>query len=184
MRLARLACAALGAALICAAPALAQDAAPSAAAIPAYGKFWLLPDAHEQPDPARDYKVVFDISGAPKAPDKVSPGLDRVARFVNLLTAGGVPDDKRHIVLVVHGGATDSVATDAVYAKRHEGMKNPNTPLIEALQAAGVGLRICGQAMTGSKLSPADLAPGVQVDLAALMTVTHLQFDGYAIIAD
>lgn len=173
-----------GAALLALAVLAAGPAAAQTAAIPAYGKFWLLPDAHEQPDPARDYKVVFDISGAPKSPDKVSPGLDRVARFVNLLTAGGVPDDKRHIVLVVHGGATDSVATDAAYAKRHDGATNPNTPLIEALQAAGVSLRICGQAMTGSKLTPADLAPGVQVDLAALMTVTHLQFDGYAIIAN
>jgi intracellular sulfur oxidation DsrE/DsrF family protein len=84
----------------------------------------------------------------------------------------------------VHGAATDSVAGDAAYAARHEGLKNPNTPLIAALQAAGVSVRICGQSMLGAKLAPADLAPGVEVDLAALMAVAHLQFQGYALMVD
>ncbi|WP_374569918.1 DsrE family protein [Phenylobacterium sp.] len=179
MNLSRLACAAFAFALCSAGAATAQTAA-----IPGYGSVAPLPDAREQPDAGRDYKAVFDISGAPKAPDKVTPGLDRAARLVNILTAGGVPADKRHIALVVHGGATDAVTTDEVYAKRHDGLKNPNTALIAALQAAGVSVRICGQSMHGRGYTPADLAPGVQVDLAALMTVTHLQLDGYALIVN
>lgn len=152
--------------------------------IPSFGKAVALPQAHEQPNPAIDYKVVFDISEGAKTPSGVTPGLDRVARFVNLLAAGGVDVAKRQIVLVVHGTATNSVATDEAYGRRHDGQKNPNMSLVSALQAAGVSVRICGQAMTGQKLSQADLTHGVQVDVAALMTVTHLQFQGYALIAE
>ena len=179
MHLSRLICAAVALALCCAGPASAQEAA-----IASFGAFTPLPQAQEQPDPTRDYKVVFDISGAAKTVDQVNPGLDRVARLVNMLAAGGVPAEKRRIALVVHGGATDSVASDAAYAKRHEGRKNPNTALIAALQAAGVSVRICGQAMNARGFQPADLAPGVQVDLAALMTTTHLQLDGYALVVN
>ncbi len=106
------------------------------------------------------------------------------ARLVNMLAAGGVPAGKRHIVTVVHGPATDAVVSDAAYAARHNGQKNPNTAMIAALQAAGVSVRICGQAMTGQKIAETELVRGVQLDLAALMTVTNLQFQGYALVAD
>lgn len=153
-------------------------------AVPAFGKFTPLPQAHEQPKPATDYKVVFDISEGAKSPDQPNPGLDRAARLVNMLAAGGVPAGKRHIVTVVHGPATDAMVSDAAYAARHNGQKNPNTAMIAALQAAGVSVRICGQAMTGQKIAETELARGVQLDLAALMTVTNLQFQGYALVAD
>lgn len=164
--------------------ALASSALAQSPAVAGYGKFTALPQAHEQPVASTDYKVVFDISEGAKAPDQVNPGLDRAARLVNMLAAGGVAPSKRHIVTVVHGAATDTMVSDTVYAARHGGQKNPNTPLIAALQAAGVSVRICGQAMTGQKIAQTDLAPGVQLDLAALMTVTNLQFQGYAYVAD
>jgi intracellular sulfur oxidation DsrE/DsrF family protein len=128
--------------------------------------------------------VVFDVSEGAKSPDQVNPGLDRAARLANMLAAGGVTAGKRHIVAVVHGAATDAVVSDTAYAARHSGQKNPNTALIAALQAGGVSVRICGQAMTGQKIAAPDLAPGVQLDLAALMTVTNLQFQGYALVVD
>lgn len=176
MRLTSFAAAALVASLA-ASPALAL-------AVPGYGQFAPLPDAHEQPDAVRDYKVVMDISAGPKSADKPNPGLDRAARLVNILSAGGAPRAHQHIVVVVHGPATDSVASDAIYAKRHDGLANPNTALIAGLQAAGVSVRICGQSMVGSGLAASDLAPGVQVDVAALMTVTDLQLDGYALVVN
>lgn len=171
----------LGLALVLcgAAPALAETSA-----IPDYGRFTPIPAAHEQPDPAIDYKVIFDVSQGAKAADAVSPGLDRAARLVNMLAAGGVPAEKRHLVVVVHGPATDAIASDAAYAERHDGMKNPNTPLIAALRDAGVSIRVCGQAMLARKLTPETLADGVQIDLAALMTVAHTQLQGYALVSN
>ena len=170
--------------LAAAAGLAAAPAHAAPASLADYGKFTPIPAAHEQADPAVDYRVIFDVSQGSKAPDAVSPGLDRAARLVNILAAAGVPAEKRHLVVVVHGPATDAIASDAAYAERHDGMTNPNTPLIEALQAAGVSIRVCGQAMLARKLTPETLADGVQVDLAALMTVVHTQLQGYALVSN
>lgn len=157
-------------------PAFAQ-------AVPGYGGFTPLPEAGEQPAPDRVYKVIFDVSqgGADDAPNR---GLDRVGRMVNMLAAGGVDADRREIVVVVHGAATLSVLSDSAWSARGKGAANPSSALIRALIAAGVQVRICGQAMVGNRVADDDLAPGVTVDLAALMTVVHHQQAGYALIAD
>lgn len=162
-------------ATITAGPALAQ-------AVPGYGGFAPLPQAGEQPDPDQTYRVIFDVSegGSDAHPLK---SLDRVARLVNLLDAGGVGLDRREIVVVVHGGATLSVLSDQAWAARGKGAVNPNSALVRALEAAGVDIRICGQAMVGNRVAAADLETGVTVDLAALMTVIHKQQQGYALVA-
>lgn len=164
------------------AAALASSATAQTALVPGFGAVAPVLDAHERPDPDREYKVVFDVSKGATKVDKPAAGLERVARFVNMLGAGGVPAEKRRIVAVLHGPATEAVMTDAAYGLRHGGAKNPNGALIAALEQAGVDVRVCGQALAGQKIARDDVLPAVQVDLAALMTVTHLQFAGYALV--
>lgn len=165
------------------AAALASSAtAQTAPLVPGFVAVAPVMDAHERPDPGREYKVVFDVSKGAMERDKPAAGLERVARFVNMLGAGGVPAKKRRIVAVLHGPATEAVMTDAAYGLRHGGAKNPNGALIAALERAGVDVRVCGQALAGQKIARDDVLSAVQVDLAALMTVTHLQFAGYALV--
>jgi len=164
--------------------ALSLGAAPGAVqaqAITGFGQVMPVSGGGEQPNKSMDYKVLFDISQGNKAPSGVNVGLDRAARLVNMLEGGGVPTGKRHIATVVYGAATETMLSEAAWAARHPGEKNPNTALIAALQKAGVSVRICGQAMAQAKIAPADLAPGVQVDLSAIMTVANLQLQGYAV---
>ena len=157
-------------------PAFAQ-------AVPGYGGFAPFPEAGEQPDPDRVYRIIFDVSHG--GPDDIpNRGLDRVARMVNMLAAGGVDAGHRKVVVVVHGAATLSVLSDPAWAARGKGGANPNSALIRTLIAAGVQVRICGQAMVRNHVADDDLAPGVTVDLAALMTVVHHQQAGYALVAD
>lgn len=159
-------------------PSWAQDRP-----VPGYGAFTPLPQAGEQPEAGRLYEVVFDISAS--GPEgRPSPGLDRVARFVNLLAAGGVDADHRRLVVVVHGGATPALLSNQAWAARHAGATNPNADLVAQLIAAGVDVRVCGQAMTGHGIAPEELATGVKLDLAALMGVVHLQQRGYALVPD
>lgn len=166
------------------AAALATSVSAEPRPVPNYGAVAPLPDAKERPERSRTYKVVFDISrGAPES-SKPSQGLDRVARYVNMLAEGGVSRQRRQIIAVLHGPATEAVMTDEAFARRHPGAKNPNAPLIAELEAAGVDVRVCGQAMTAMKIAPGEVLPGVQIDLAALMTVTHKQFDGYAMVVN
>ena len=56
-----------------------------------YGPVVPRPDAALQPDKNADYKVVFNVT-AWATPDKVEPGLERVARAVNLFASAGVDD--------------------------------------------------------------------------------------------
>lgn len=156
-------------------------------ATPGFGAFQALPEAGEQPDPSRFYKVIFDLSGGETAGgvvDQPLKGLQRVARLANILDAGGVPADRRQIVVVLHGAATPAILTDAAWAARGRGSANPNRPLIEALILAGVDIRLCGQSMAALGVSPSEVAPGVAVDVAAMMTVVHHQQAGYAVIFD
>jgi intracellular sulfur oxidation DsrE/DsrF family protein len=152
-----------------------------AQAVVGYGAFSALPDAGEQPDAERLYRVIVDVAqGGPD--DQPLKSLDRVARLTNLLDAGGVTGDRRKIVAVLHGGATLATLSDAAWAARGKGEVNPNSALIRSLVAAGVQVRLCGQSMVANGLTPADLEPAVQVDLAAMMTVIHHQQAGYALI--
>lgn len=159
-------------------------ASPSfAQAVSGFGGFKPLPEAGEQPDPSRVYRVIFDVS-QDGPDDKPLKGLDRVARLANMLAAGGVDADHRQIVVVLHGAATLAVLSDAAWAARGKGDANPNSALLRALLAAGVQVRLCGQAMAGNSVTDAELEPGVTVDLAALMTVIHHQQAGYALIVN
>nr|WP_295106028.1 DsrE family protein [uncultured Caulobacter sp.] len=166
------------------AAALATGASAEPRPVPNYGAVAQLPDAKERPEPSRTYKVVFDVSKGEPGSTKPSQGLDRVARYVNMLAEGGVSRQRRQIVVVLHGPATEAVMTDEAFARRHPGAKNPNAQLIAELETAGVDVRVCGQAMAAMKIAPGDVLPGVQIDLAALMTVTHKQFEGYALVVN
>ncbi|OYX81600.1 MAG: hypothetical protein B7Y85_01125 [Brevundimonas sp. 32-68-21] len=117
-------------------------------------------------------------------PEEAGEQPDRVARLTNMLAAGGVDADHRQIVVVLHGAATTAVLSDAAWAARGKGDANLNSALIRALLAAGVQVRLCGQAMAGHGVTEAELEPGVTVDLAALMTVIHHQQAGYALIVN
>jgi len=146
--------------------AVALPSQAQAQTVVGYGAFTALPDAGEQPDAGRDYRVIFDVAqGGPD--DKPLKSLDRVARLANLLEAGGVTGERRKIVAVLHGGATVATLSDAAWAARGKGEVNPNSALIRALVAAGVQVRLCGQSM---------------VDTAAMMTLIHHQQAGYALI--
>ena len=152
--------------------------------VPDYGAFAPVPEGKERPDPARDYKVIFEVSEGAHDATKPLMGLQRVARLVNLLGAEGVPAAHRHVVAVLDGEATEAIMTDKAFAARHSGASNPNVKLIDELRAAGVSVRVCGQAMAGHKITPDQVIPGVEIDLSALTTVANKQLEGYALIEE
>ncbi|WP_453977428.1 DsrE family protein [Brevundimonas sp. Marseille-Q4549] len=157
-------------AVVAIAAALAMASAAHAQAVPGFGAFTTPPGAGELPDPQRAYKVIFDLAqGGPD--DQPLKNLQRVARLANILETGGVSADHRHIVVVIHGGATPAILTDAACNARGRGPANPNRPLIRALLDAGIEIRLCGQSMTASSISSSEIEPGVSIDVAAMMTV-------------
>ena len=94
-----------------------------------------------------------------------------------------MPAGHRHVVVILQAAATTGVLNPAGLKAR--GMtNNPNADLIAKLNAAGVSVRVCGQALAGAKIARSEVLPGVQVDLSALTTVSALQLKGYALLVD
>ena len=164
--------------LVAAAPvsALADELA-----VPGYAVAVDVPGAHELPDPTLDYKIAWGIGqGAEDMTTEINPSLPVIARYVNTLARWGVPESKRHIIVMFHQRSPDFdivMSNDAFRAKY--GKDNPNIPLIAALAKAGVEFRACGQAVVGRKIDPADVNPAIQIDLWAMTSFMNLQMKGF-----
>jgi DNA-binding transcriptional ArsR family regulator/intracellular sulfur oxidation DsrE/DsrF family protein len=140
-----------------------------------------LPQASYKPDTGSIYKVVFEINKAADKPEQINPGLNRVARTVNLYTWAGVPLTHLHFVAVASGGAT-AMTLDNAYYRKVFGVDNPNLPVIEELKKAGVDVAVCGQAVAEKKYPYEAIDTHVTLALSALTTITELQQKGYALM--
>jgi len=150
-------------------------------AIAGYGRVHPLPQAAYKPDPGQTYRVVFSLIAAAKTPDAINPGLDRVARTVNLYVASGVPLSHLKFVVVVTGPATSLALNDAQY-KAANGVANPNLPLIASLRKAGVDVAVCGQAVAEHGFQYEWVDPSVTLALSAVTTITTLEHQGYTLL--
>jgi len=149
--------------------------------IEGYGQIHYLADSAYKPDPGQTYKTVFTMTTAPKSPEQVNPGLNRLARTVNLYVAAGVPLNHLKFVAVASGAATSLVLDDAHYQKAYK-MNNPNLALIRKLRAAGVDIAVCAQAVAEHDYEYEWVDKSVTLSLSALTTVTTLEHDGYTLM--
>jgi intracellular sulfur oxidation DsrE/DsrF family protein len=162
----------------------AQSPSPSAVAVPGFGDTHTTPGAAERPNKSLRYKVIFDITQSSDDSAKANASLDKVARFMNLLSADGVQPKRGDVAAVIHGKATPIVMSEPAYKARHGGAENPNLELIEQLKQAGVSVRVCSQALASASIAADAVDKRVQVDVAALTTLANLQLRGYALLAD
>jgi intracellular sulfur oxidation DsrE/DsrF family protein len=146
-----------------------------------FGTVSEIPYAVEKPDPKLDYKIVVEINTDNAKPETVHEFFEKTAAVVNLHALGGVPKDKLHVVMVVHGPAAQFIVNNEAYRKKF-GVDNPNLPLFTALQQAGVQLFVCGQSVVKRNIDPATIAPEVKVSLSAITTLTTYQLKGYALL--
>ncbi|HUN76516.1 MAG TPA: DsrE family protein [Steroidobacteraceae bacterium] len=150
-------------------------------AIEGAGRMHPLPRAAYQPSPRETYKVVFAVAARASKPTDVNPGLERVARTVNLYASAGVPLDHLKFVAVLYGPATDAALDDAHY-RQSFGTSNPNLDVIGKLRHAGVDVAICGQALAEHHYQYDWVAPQLTLALSALTTITVLEHRGYTLV--
>lgn len=160
-------------------PAPATSAKVEYPQIKGYGGVVPLPSAPNQP--RKGTKVVFEVAAGAK-PDGVNKGLERAARFVNVMALGGLKATDYKATVVLHGEATQAVLTDAAYAARFKAKANPNLALVRRLKEAGVEVAVCGQALAMKGFKAEEVAPDVKVVLAAVTLVIERQAEGYAYI--
>jgi intracellular sulfur oxidation DsrE/DsrF family protein len=147
--------------------------------VPGHGGVVPLPRAAEQP--RKGAKAVFDITADAKS-GEVNPGLEQIARLLNLYGAAGLTAGDVKIATVCHGAADKAVLSDAAYAARFKFAANPNLPLIRDLKKAGVELFVCGQSLHDLGYNSEEVAEEVPVADSAMLVLVNKQTDGYAYI--
>ena len=124
------------------------------------------------------YRVAFELSKGSSPATAVDPGLDSVARFLNMQARAGVPLGQLKLAVVVHGGATLDLLNNEAYRER-TGANNPNLTLIADLSKAGVQIIVCGQSAASRGLTKEMFLEPVNVALSAMTAFAVLQERGY-----
>lgn len=156
----------------------AHSQTPSAKIISDYGVINSIPDAEEFPDQKLEYKIVIDIMAGAKS-DELNPGLNNIARLLNLHAEGGVSKENIHVVAVIHNKATPTILSNEDY-KEHFGIDNPNEALIDTLTNNGVKFVICGQSLLARGYANYKINKNVKLSVSALTALTTYQLKGYA----
>ena len=130
---------------------------------------------------ARDveYKVAWDVNKGPETPGALVEGFRLHANFLVLADQEQVPRKNVHLAIIVYGTAAQSLLARDAY-KAATGAENESIPLLEALNAAGVKVIVCGVALINRKIPREGLLPFVQVATSATMARATLHAQGYA----
>lgn len=149
--------------------------------IEGYGRITEYKDAVIKPDSTKEYKILFHIT-SDKEREGVNSGLWKMARLINLLADGGVPQKNIHVVGVISGPATLVTLTEEEYMKR-EDKSNPNLDLMKKLTNYGAVVHLCGQAAAEHDVDPEkDLNSYTTLTLSALIDIPYYQMQGYVVM--
>ncbi|OYP36595.1 DsrE family protein [Rhodopirellula sp. MGV] len=152
-------------------------AATSTPTIAGYGKVVQLADAVQQP---RDgTKIVVDLTRGGDAKE-INPGLEKIAKYLNIYAGGGAEPASVHIAVVLHGDATFTVLNSDAYARHFNTQSNPNLTLLHELHEAEVEIYVCGQTLISKGSRPDEVAVFVDTAVSAVTSIANLQADGYA----
>lgn len=162
-------------------PAVAPPDLMHGPAVVSAGHFRAVPDVTYAPDPAATYKALFALTLASKDPAKVHPAFDRVARAINTYAYSGVSVDHLKFAVVVYGPAVATVLDQAHYEKLF-GVPNPNLAVLHELQAHGVDIAVCVQALANLRYERAWVDRHVVPVLSALSLIIELGQQGYVLV--
>jgi intracellular sulfur oxidation DsrE/DsrF family protein len=107
------------------------------------------------------------VTAAPEKPDQLADGFRRPANFLYMTDTEGVPRAQVHLAVIVYGPAK-SLMHAAAY-KGGNRRRQRSVALLEVLDAAGVRVIVCGQALARLKITREQLLPFVKVATSASM---------------
>ncbi|SHG27523.1 DsrE family protein [Flagellimonas flava] len=146
-----------------------------------FGKVYRIENPDFKVEKEREYKAVIDVTGSWDEHEKRNALIETAARFLNMHAQSGVPASQLKVALVMHGGATKDIISNAAYQEKF-GTDNPNLALVNSLLELDVPIIICGQSANYRGISREEFIPGVQLSLSAMTALVHLQSEGYQLI--
>lgn len=156
-------------------PSFAQEA--QFPIVEGFGGIYEIPNA-VNPNSEMVYNIVIDLKTLQRDKESLNPGLNNVARMINLHGLGGVKAENLSVAVVIHGGATDVVLDNEAYQRRYE-LDNPNLELIDVLKSKGVNIYVCGQSLLSRKYERTEVNPEINIGLSMLTVFTTYMHNGY-----
>lgn len=147
-----------------------------------FGNTFVVDNPEFKTDTTATFKMVFDVAKAPEDPSQLNPYFNTLARFLNMHEKAGVPVENLKVRAAIHGQASYGLLKNELYKEKF-GVDNPNIELLEALDAAGVELILCGQTAGSRNLSSARRLDIIDVGLSAMTVLSQSQMEGYSLIA-
>ena len=132
-------------------------------------------------DTTAELKLMLDVSKSSEDKSSINRSIVTVARFLNMHANAGMKIEQLSAAVTIHGGAWQDVLNDEEYKKKF-GIDNPNTDLINQLNAAGVDVIVCGQTAAFRGMSRDDVNPNVKFALSAMTAILQYQNNGYHLI--
>ena len=167
---------------------LAVISMPTVAASPAlgpviknFGPVFPLPENAFNLAENTRYKVSMDVSGTGDFVEDKNRSIESAARFLNIHARSGIDTENIEFALIVHGEATKDLLSDKAYEARYE-VPNPNTAMIDELNAAGVKIYLCSQSAAYKKFGYDAFNPAVTMAVSAMTAHVRLQKEGYQLI--
>ena len=145
------------------------------------GSFKPIPKPEHTAPRALVYKVSWDVTVGPAKPDSMTAGFRVPANFLMMTDTSGIPRKNVHLAIIVHGTATRSLLQNDAY-RAQTGVDNPNVAILEALNAAGVQVIVCGQALLNRNVPREKLLPFVKTSISATLARAVLGAQGYTIM--
>ncbi|HSG46898.1 MAG TPA: Type 1 glutamine amidotransferase-like domain-containing protein [Longimicrobiales bacterium] len=146
-----------------------------------YGAVFDVVGLEVEPETHREFRILFDVADSPLPPGEVNPNLNTLARFLNMNARAGVPLERMHLALILHGSAAKDALAEEAFRERYDA-DNPNADLLRKLAAAGVEIYMCGQSAMSRDLPGDELVDGVQMALSAMNARSMLQARGYEVV--
>ena len=134
--------------------------------------------AHPAAEPERMRRLLFDLDMG--GGDGLHPGLEAVARLLNLYALAGIPNERVEVVVLLRGKATSLALRADAFAAR-SGQPHRNTGLRDALLDAGVHFEVCGQALHRNGYTAGEVDPRIAVALGAVLRRETLLAQGYVL---
>jgi len=128
------------------------------------------------------YKAVYDARLGADDPAQLLPAIDMAGSELNAVAASGLPPSNAKFAIVFHGDAVNGILNAAAFRKKFA-VDNPNLPVLEQMEKAGVELLVCGQYLAAEHIDPSALSPRVKVASDALLALMDFQENGYALLS-
>lgn len=149
--------------------------------IPDFGETFKVENPEIKTNTNKTLKVIFDVSKSPEDKTQINNYLVTAARFLNMHADIGMKPNKLKVAITVHGAAWKDILNDSIYMEKYNSI-NPNSELLNQLNAAGVDIIMCGQTAAFKNVKKTDINSNVNIALSAMTALLQYQNNDFKFI--